>query len=282
MAAAAKKKPTWQQVLLIAIVCTLCIMVLYPFWLLIVKSFKDYDQELESFLSLTLPLHFENYLVAWDYVKGSILNSMFVSGMIAVTTVTLSAMGAYAFAMYSFKLKNLLFSACVSLMMIPSILTLSSKYILVTVNLKLFNNFAGVILPQSAGLLPFGLLLLRGYFASIPKELFEAADIDGANSVYKFVKIMIPLTMSMLTTLLLMNFMTSWNDYLWPLMVLRDDTLFTIPINLQSFTDRFYHMTNYYAPALAGYVIVSIPLLFLFGFTSKQFISGMTSGAFKM
>ncbi|MDR1094353.1 MAG: ABC transporter permease subunit [Clostridiales bacterium] len=125
-------------------------------------------------------------------------------------------------------------------------------------------------------------VLLKGTFDAVLKDLFAAADIDGANSVSQFIRIMLPLSMPMVTTLFLMNFVTAWNDYLWPLMILRDEAKFTIPVRLQSFTDNFYKMTQYYAPPLAGYVIVSVPLLILFSFASKQFISGMTSGAFKM
>ena len=166
-------------------------------------------------------------------------------------------------------------------MMMPSILILTSKYVLVTVNLKLHNSFIGVILPTVAGLLPFGFLLLRGYFDNIPKELFDAAEIDGASSFKQFILILIPIAMPMVMTLFLMNFMTSWNDYLWPLMILKDESKFTIPVNLQSFSNSFYQMNQYYGPVLAGYVIVSLPILIIFGLTSKQFISGMTSGAFK-
>ncbi len=277
-----KRKITGGQIVLQIAVFLLCALVLYPFALLIIKSLKDYDQEINASISLTFPLHFENYSTAWLYVKDSIANSLFVSGSIAVLSVLLSAMGAYAFSRFKFKGKEIIYSLAVSLMMLPSILTLTSKYVLVSVTLKLHDKFAGVILPQAAGLLPFGFLLLRGYFDGLPKDLFEAADIDGANSVTQFIKILCPLSLPMIMTLLLMNFMTSWNDYLWPLMMLRTESKFTIPVNLQSFTNYFYKMTQYYAPALAGYVIVSVPILVLFGFTSKQFIEGLTAGAFKM
>ncbi|MBQ9482540.1 MAG: carbohydrate ABC transporter permease, partial [Clostridia bacterium] len=255
---------------------------LYPFLLLIIKSFKDYDQEVLHPIGITLPLRFENYEIAWLYVKDSILNSFFVSGAIGALSVLLSAMGGYAFSRFSFKGKEILYSFSVALMMMPSILILTTKYVLVTVTFGLHNSYFGVILPQAAGLLPFGFLLLRVYFDGLPKDLFEAAEIDGANSVTQFVKITAPLAAPMVMTLVLMNFMTSWNDYLWPLMILRDEAKFTIPVNLQSFTEYFYKMNQYYAPALAGYVIVSVPILVLFGFTSRQFIAGMTSGAFKM
>ena len=260
----------------------LCVLVLYPFFILIVKSFKDYDQEILSPVLPTFPIHFENYEIAWLYVKNSILNSFIVSGSISLLSVVLSAMGGYAFSRFRFKGKEVIYSLAVSLMMMPGILILTSKYVLVSVTLKMFDTYAGVILPQTAGLLPFGFLLLRGYFDSIPKGLLDAAEIDGATPSVQFIKIVLPLAFPMISTLFLMNFMTTWNDYLWPLMILKDEAKFTISVNLQSFTDYFYNMNNYYAPVLAGYVIVSVPMLVLFGLASKQFIEGMTAGAFKM
>lgn len=263
-------------------VFVLCVLVLYPFFVLIVKSFKDYDQEILSPVLPTFPLHFENYEIAWLYVKNSILNSFIVSGSIALLSVVLSAMGGYAFSRFQFKGKEVIYSLAVSLMMMPGILILTSKYVLVSVTLKLFDTYSGVILPQTAGLLPFGFLLLRGYFDSIPKGLLDAAEIDGATPSVQFIKIVFPLAFPMISTLFLMNFMTTWNDYLWPLMILKDEAKFTISVNLQAFTDYFYNMNNYYAPVLAGYVIVSVPMLVLFGLASGQFIEGMTAGAFKM
>ena len=277
-----RKKITRSQVALQIATFILCALVIYPFLMLIVKSFKDYDQEVFSPVSLTFPLHFENYEIAWLYVKNSIFNSFFVSISISLLSVLLSAAGGYAFSRFSFRGKEVIYSLTISLMMMPSILILTSKYVLVSVTFKLQDSFLGVIIPQAAGLVPFGIMLLRGYFDSLPKGLFEAAEIDGASSLLQFVKITAPLSLPMITTLLLMNFMTSWNDYLWPLMILRNEAKFTISVNLQSFTNYFYKMNNYYAPALAGYVIVSLPILVLFGFTSKQFIEGMTAGAFKM
>lgn len=275
------RKVPISQIILHIVVFILAVLVLCPFYLLIVKSFKDYNQEILKPLSISFPLFFENYSIAWLYVRKSILNSFLVSGSTALLTVVLSSMGGYAFSKYNFKGKELLFSLTISIMMMPSILILTSKFVLVTVTLKLHNTYLGVILPQVAGLLPFGFLLLRGYFDSIPKELFDAAKIDGANSVQQFLMILVPLAIPMIMTLFLMNFMTSWNDYLWPLMILQDEAKYTIPVNLQSFTNSFYKMNQYYGPVLAGYVIVSVPILILFGFTSKRFISGMTSGAFK-
>ena len=277
------KKTLISQIILAIVLLILLFLVLFPFWLMLVKSFKSFMQEVESPLTLTFPLAWENYRVAWEQIGGSILNSFFVSGMEALITLFLSAVGAYGFSRYRFRFKNLLYSCFLALMMIPGVLTLTTKYVMVATTFGMYGSFLGVILPQAAGLVPFGILLLRGFFDALPKDLFDAADLDGANSVRQFFSVCLPLSTPILMTLVLMNFMTSWNDYLWPMIMLGNETgKYTIPVMLNAFTTDYYKTELYYGAPLAGSVIVSIPVLVLFAFTSRQFISGMTSGAFKM
>lgn len=277
------KKTLISQIILAIVLLILLFLVLFPFWLMLVKSFKSFMQVVESPLTLTFPLAWENYRVAWEQIGGSILNSFFVSGMEALITLFLSAVGAYGFSRYRFRFKNLLYSCFLALMMIPGVLTLTTKYVMVATTFGMYGSFLGVILPQAAGLVPFGILLLRGFFDGLPKDLFDAADLDGANSVRQFFSVCLPLSTPILMTLVLMNFMTSWNDYLWPMIMLGNETgKYTIPVMLNAFTTDYYKTELYYGAPLAGSVIVSIPILVLFAFTSRQFISGMTSGAFKM
>ena len=277
------KKVLAAQIVLASCLLVLLFLVLFPFWLMIVKSFKDFMQEVESPLSLTFPLHWENYATAWERIGGSILNSFFVSGAEALITLVLSSVGAYAFARFRFRGKNLVYSGFLALMMIPGVLTLTTKYVMVADTFGLYGSFFGVIMPQAAGLVPFGILLLRGFFDGIPSDLFDAAELDGAGTAKQFFHVCLPLSVPILLTLVLMNFMTSWNDYLWPMIMLGNETdKYTIPVMLNAFTTDYYKVELYYAAPLAGSVIVSLPILILFAFTSKQFISGMTSGAFKM
>lgn len=277
------KKVFLSQIALAAILLLLLFLVLFPFWLMIVKSFKSFMQEVDHPLTLTFPLQWGNYAAAWERIGGSILNSFIVSGAEALIILVLSSMGAYAFARFQFRLKGVLYSAFLALMMIPGVLTLTTKYVMVASSFGMYGSYFGVILPQAAGLIPFGILLLRGFFDGIPKDLFDAAELDGANTLKQFFNVCLPLSVPILLTLVLMNFMTSWNDYLWPMIMFGNETgKYTIPVMLNAFTADYYKVELYYAAPLAGSVIVSIPILVLFAFTSKQFISGMTSGAFKM
>lgn len=277
-----KKVLAW-QIVLAFVLLILLFLVLFPFWLMIVKSFKSFMQEVEHPLSLTFPLHWGNYAAAWERIGGSIFNSFLVSICEALITLVLSSAGAYAFARFSFRFKGVLYSAFLALMMIPGVLTLTTKYVMVATSFGLYGSFFGVIMPQAACLVPFGILLLRGFFDGIPKDLFDAAELDGAGSLHQFFNVCLPLSAPILLTLVLMNFMTSWNDYLWPMIMLGNETgKYTIPVMLNAFTTDYYKVELYYAAPLAGSVIVGLPILVLFAFTSKQFISGMTSGAFKM
>ncbi len=278
-----KKFIGWGQVCVLASLIALLVLVLFPFYLMIIKSFKDFGQELDNPLTWTRPLVWDNYVYAFEVVKNSIFNSFFVCGMEVLVTLVLSSMGAFAFSRFEFRFKTLLYSGFLALMMIPSVLTLTAKYVMVAKDFNLYGSYLGIILPQGIGLVPFGILLLRGYFDGLPKDLFDAAQIDGANSVKQFFSVCMPLGAPMLITLALMNFMTAWNDYLWPLMILGNHAdKYTIPVMLQSFTGDFYKTEYYYGPPLAGSVIVSIPMFVLFALCSKQFIRGMTSGAVKM
>lgn len=277
------KKVLIAQIILAFVLLILAFLVLFPFWLMIVKSFKSFIQEVDNPLILTFPIQWENYALAWENISGSIFNSFFVSGMEALITLILSSAGAYGFARFKFRFKGFVYTAFLSLMMIPGVLTLTTKYVMVASSFNLYGSYLGVIIPQAAGLVPFGILLLRGFFDGIPKDLFDAAELDGAGYLKQFCFVCIPLSVPILLTLVLMNFMTSWNDYLWPMIMLGNETdKYTIPVMLNAFTTDYYKTELYYAAPLAGSVIVSLPILILFAFTSKQFIRGMTSGAFKM
>jgi ABC-type glycerol-3-phosphate transport system permease component len=127
-----------------------------------------------------------------------------------------------------------------------------------------------------------GMLLLRTFFNGLPGGLFEAADLDGANGLTKYFLIALPLSLPIMATLGLTSFLNSWNDLIWPQLILRRDELQTISVAMNSFTTNYYTTTHSYAVPLAGYVIVSAPLILVFSFTSKQFMAGLTSGAFKM
>lgn len=275
------KNISFKQSLIHLALIVLLIMVLYPIFILIIKSFKSAEQEMHKPLSLTFPLYFNNYKFAWLYVKDLILNTLIIAVSITLGSVTMCAITAYGFARFKFPLKNFFFMAFLSLMMIPGILTLIPQYALAN-KFGLINSYLGVIIPTVAGSIPFGMFLLRTFFSSLPNDLFEAAEIDGASSVRQFLMIAVPLSKPILFTLGVNSFMAAWNDLIWPSLILKDDSLHTISVGLIPFTEDFITKVGSLGVPLAGYVIVSIPLILVFSITSKQFIKGLTSGAFKL
>ena len=163
-------------------------------------------------------------------------------------------------------------------MMIPSVLTLTTKYVMVADTFGMYGSFLGVILPQSAGLVPFGILLLRGFFDGLPHDLFDAAELDGANSVKQFLHVCVPLGMPILVTLVLMNFQTSWNDYLWPLLMLTDRAKMTLPIALSTLNGQY---NTEYNVLMAGSLISMIPIILIYLFAQRYFKNGLMAGGIK-
>lgn len=277
----AKKKISAGQIVSNIIILILLFMSLYPIGLMLIKSVKTIDQEIHHGFALTFPFHWANYSLAWKSVNGYIGNTFLLAICNTLGILLICSCMAFGFTRYNFSGKNALFMAVLALTMVPGVLTLIPQYCMVK-DFNLINTRLGVILPTIAGSIPMGTLLLRTFFNGLPGGLFEAAELDGANSITKFFAIALPLSLPILATLGLTSFLNSWNDLIWPQLILRRDELQTITIAMTSFTTNYYNVTHSYGVPLAGYVIVSAPLLIIFAFTSKQFIAGITSGAFKM
>ncbi len=253
-------------------------------YLMLIKSVKSITQD-QKFPYTPTAIDFkiagQNFELAWLNIKKYIGNSFIITIVQTIGSLIIPIITAYAFVRFRFPGKNILFMAIIALMMIPGTLTLTSSYV-ITYNLGLINDYFGVILPGISGTIPMSLFLLRSFFSGIAKDLFDAAEIDGANDGIMLFTIMIPLSLPIICVLAINSFMGSWNDYLWPSLVLLDNTMKPISVALISFTDQYYNMTGAYSTAFAGYVIASIPLIVIFSLGSKQFIAGISEGAFKM
>ena len=263
-------------------ILVLMFFVMLPIYLLIIKSFKSPEQETAAPFSITFPFLWENYQLAWLFVKDYILNTVFIALMQTAGTLIVCSAASYAFVRYKFPFKNVLFLVILSFMMVPGILTLIPQYQMVLNVFNMKNNYFGVVLPSIAGAIPMGVFLLNTFFGGLPKDLFEAAELDGASRFRQYLVVALPLSVPILATLGIMQLLSAWNDLLWPQLILQDETMHTITIGLAPFTESYYNDFLSLGVPFAGYVIVSIPLLVIFFFASKQFIRGLTSGAFKM
>lgn len=276
-----KVKISIAQIILNVFIILLLFLSLYPIFIMLIKSVKTIDQEIHTGFSLTFPFHWDNYSLAWKLVNSYIMNTFYIAVITTVGILLVCSSMAYGFTRYDFPGKEFLFMMVLAIMMIPSVLTLIPQYSMVK-EFDMVNTRIGVILPTIAGAVPMGMLLLRTFFNGLPGGLFEAADLDGANGLTKYFLIALPLSLPIMATLGLTSFLNSWNDLIWPQLILRRDELQTISVAMNSFTTNYYTTTHSYAVPLAGYVIVSAPLILVFSFTSKQFMAGLTSGAFKM
>lgn len=278
----AKVKSEIKQGIAHFVIILLMFFVFVPIYFLIIKSLKDPSQEVSSPFALTFPLCFENYSLAWLFVKDYILNTVIIAVCQTLGVLVVCSFASYAFVRYNFPLKNVFFIVILAFLMIPGTLTLIPQYGMVMNTFNLGNNYLGVILPSIAGAVPMGVFLLNTFFSGLPKDLFEAAELDGASKLYSYMFIAIPLSVPILSTLGIMQLLSAWNDLLWPRLILQEEALQTITIGLNPFTTWYYNDYLSLGVPFAGYVIVSLPLLIIFFFASKQFISGLTSGAFKM
>ncbi|WP_026561487.1 carbohydrate ABC transporter permease [Bacillus sp. J37] len=270
------KQDIWSHLFLIV----LAFIALYPFFYMIITSFKTNGQFYSNFFGITFPLHIENYAVAWEAIGGYIFNSVFVGVASVLIIITTSALAGYSFARLRFKGKNFLYMSVVALLMIPGLLTLIPLFLLVK-SFGLLDSYMGLIIAFAAGGQAFTIFVFRQSFASLPEELFEAARIDGCGELRVFWQIVLPLSKPIIGTMAIWNLLAIWNEYMMPLVLLSDPTKFPITVGLIQFESQFVSQTLY-GPMFAGYTIASLPLLILFLFTMRLFMKGLTSGAVKI
>lgn len=262
----------------IVILSVLGLLMFFPFIITIIISLKDIHQFTHQPFLPTLPLALENYAIAYRLVVIYILNSIIVSGTSVVMVILIGVLSGYVFARYDFPVKNVLFFFFLALIMIPPVLSLVTQFVLV-MNLGLRDSHAGMILPfVSVGQIVV-IFVSRTFFENIPHALFESAKIEGAGDLDLLFRIAVPLSKAIIFTLVIINITRTWNNILWPLVIVNRVELMPISIGLLHF--RGQTQTNTGA-MMAGYIIASIPLLVVFFVASRQFIRGLTSGAVKM
>jgi multiple sugar transport system permease protein len=204
----------------------------------------------------------------------------FVNSLIAATAHTLlvlvtAAPAAYALARMHFRGKNLMFAIIISTLFIPSIILITPLYLVVD-TLGWLDTLLAVIVPSAAGAL--GVFLLRQFFISLPRELEEAAVLDGANRFQIFTRIILPLAKAPLATLALLSFLTNWNDFLWPVYVLFSPQNLVLPPGLAKLQGAY---DTDYAVIMAGGVLASIPVLILFLIAQRYIIEGVSRSGVK-
>ncbi len=259
----------------------------FPFVFLLYSSLKSQEAIVHNFWAPPMAAEdfaaVENYSLAWNTVAPYVKNSLIVTTSVVVGVLAVATLAAYAFARFEFPGKRILFFMIIVLLMVPGVLTLIAGFMWVRAlfwneNLNLIDSYWVLILPAIAGAQVPAVFLCRGFFASLPKALFEAARIDGAGDLQIIWNIILPLSKPILGTVAIMNILSTWNNFLWPLLTVGDKNLYTIAIGLRYFQGEY---STHYGPLFAGYTIASLPLIVLFLLTMRHFIAGLTSGAIK-
>ena len=204
-------------------------------------------------------------------------NSMIVALLTTLGQVIISALAGYAFARLNFKYKNFWFFVILVTMMVPPQVNIIPLFFLMR-ELHLVNTFPALILPGLFG--GFGVFLMRQYFLSLPKDLEEAAKIDGCNIFQTFFKIGLPLALPAVVTLTIFTFVTTWNSFMWPLIITNSESMRTLPVGLAIFKGNFREITMW-GDLLACSVICTIPVIAIFFLGKKYFLSDLLSGAIK-
>lgn len=204
-------------------------------------------------------------------------NSMIVTLLTTLGQVIISALAGYAFARLNFKYKNFWFFVILVTMMVPPQVNIIPLFFLMR-ELHLVNTFPALILPGLFG--GFGVFLMRQYFLSLPKDLEEAAKIDGCNIFQTFFKIGLPLALPAVVTLTIFTFVTTWNSFMWPLIITNSESMRTLPVGLAIFKGNFREITMW-GDLLACSVICTIPVIAIFFLGKKYFLSDLLSGAIK-
>lgn len=248
-----------------------------PLGLMLLVSLKDNNQFYLKPARLTFPMHWENWSTAWTSIAPTVANSLFLSILSTSLALTFALGAAYFFARKRMPMSGLFWNAILVLLMLPAIANLVPLFRLLR-DLNLLNTLTALILVSTSAGQVFAIFVLRNFVADIPQELFEAAEVDGASHFQQMRVVVFPLVGPILGTVGVMNFISVWNDFVLPLIVIRDHIRLPVMVELLRMAGEYFKV---WGPLMAGYALASIPVIILFLFTMKFFIRGLTEGAVK-
>lgn len=204
-------------------------------------------------------------------------NSVLVAALTTLGQLVVCSMAGYAFARFTFRGRDALFAIYLATLMVPFAVIITPLFILVT-KLGWANSYAGLIVPGMFS--AFGTFFMRQFFLSIPRELEEAATIDGAGTFATFLRVVLPMTGPALATLTVLSFMGSWNSFLWPLLIINDRALMTLPIALSTLQGLYPGQTQWNV-VMAGTVMATIPTILVFLVAQRWVIEGVAGSGVK-
>lgn len=264
---------------LIQVVCVILgLIIMAPVLYCIAAAFMKPTEILSSNPSLfPSGFYLDNFIQAlkMTQIPRFLVNSLFVSLVCSVMRMMVTSMAAYAFAFFEFKGKNILFYLVLGTMLIPGDATIVTNYMTVS-GMGLVNNYLGIMILYFVS--AANIFLMRQNFKTIPKELKEAADIDGCSAFGFYWRILLPIAKPVMTTVFISSFVSTWNMYLWPMIITTRNEMRTVQVGI---TMLNFSEEAAYGATMAGAVIVLIPSIIIFIISQKQIVKGMTAGAVK-
>lgn len=268
-----------------SILILVSILSIFPFIWLISTSLKGPAENIFAYPPSLIPFDFtfDNYIGVWHRVNlfGYFINSMIVAVGTVVLNLILSSLAAYPLARMEFRGKKITFFATLATIMIPFQAIMLPVY-LITIKLNLVDSvsniagYMGLIMPFAVS--AFGIFLMRQAFLGIPREMEEAAIVDGCNVMQIFWRVLLPMVKPSLAVLAIFTFIGSWGEFLWPSIVLTKEALYTLPVGVNNLQGMFSSNWRFIA---AGSIISIIPIIIFFLSMQKYFISGENEGAVK-
>ena len=255
----------------VAICTVITVIMVFPLYAMVRMAFSTRSELFAGNILIPDSWTLANFQNLFEkYPIGTwVMNSVAVSLVTVVLSVSINLLAGYAFAKIPFRGRSALFILVLSTLMIPAQAIMIPQFRIVS-DLGIYGTFWGVILPTAATAL--GIFLARQFFLSIPDELLEAAKLDGAGQLRIFWSVVLPLAKPLIAVMVLLAFMNTWNDFLWPLIALKDPQLYTLPVSLRFLQGEF---SSDYGGLMAAGLISCLPLVVLFLILQKWFVQGI-------
>jgi raffinose/stachyose/melibiose transport system permease protein len=260
----------WQKSLSV-----LCISVLAAVWLYPMIESLHQSLKINGFHNYLAVIHYPGI----DYFR-TLFNSFFISVSTCLLVTLFSSLGAYCFSKMKFFMRPVLYYALLACLAIPPAAVISPLFVTAK-TLGVMNSYWAVILPLAAFNAPFMLLIIKNYFDAVPDSILEAATIDGCSRFRMYYTIMIPLGLPAILNVAVLTFIYSWNDFLMPLMFIREKSMFTVTLASQFFSGTVNQTPEMVAQLYAALILMTIPSLILYFFSQRFLKAGLTAGAVK-
>lgn len=270
----------YMKILAYAVLGIYTIVVAYPILFMFFTSFKTNKEFFVNLFGLPQHIEWMNYVTAWNIGKlGTyFFNSVFVTAVSVAVTTVLSLLGGYALAKLYIPKANLIMDAFMVFNFIPGIAIYISLYSMMS-KMHLTGGHISLILPYIAWQIPFSMYIIKQYFETIPEELIESGRIDGCTEFQTFFHIMLPLVKPAIATIIVFTFIGNWGELMWANITTASNALIkTLPVGLLNFKSEMGVEWGQYT---AGICMVTVPLMLIFGYFQKYFVSGLTNGAVK-